>query len=734
MAAGGRSIGLRCRPPVFFSNGFKNKIKQMQGEVKKLKQVFNNSFMEIPIYQRNYDWKITHCERLFNDLLYLRENDLKSHFFGSIVRQVCYNEVSQIIDGQQRITTVSLLVSAIANAASHGDIKADSESQIRQIRHLYLFDEYEETRRKIYLKPVKKDTEAFDLIVYDKPLPAHAQDSNISRNYDYLYERVVKSGLSLCELRDLVDKLEVMDLKLAPEDDAQLIFESLNSTGLALSEADKVRNYLLMNLEPDEQTQCYNNYWLKIEGFTQFDGDEDSDIATTTLFLRDYITIKLGRICRKDCIYEVFKSMCESERITRQERLAEMLDYARANYNILTANDEDRLVGRKLKELSTLESRQHMPFLIPFLVYAKANDLGKDTKVEAINIIESYYARRIACGKPSSALNKVFCSLHSDTIKRITQSASHGVDSGASYTDALKFILLSKQGSSAFPNDDEVRCGLETRDIYGLPSETRAFLFDRLENGDDKENIDIASSIKKGETSIEHIMPQNLDGKWKSSLGDNWDDVYNKYLNTIANLTLTGYNSEYSNRPFLEKRDGIKASDGTVVGGFRTSHFRLSETLKELEQWTENEIIDRQKWIASRFLRIFPQIRSTFTRAQTNVFTLADGGEELTGKSIAGYRLFGNDCQCNSWKDMLVGICKSLYEKFPDTLQEECRRKNRLLSSKDNTLRPVKIADRCYVDTNNSTTDKIKGLQRLFKLCDIDFEELEFFVKQEKGE
>lgn len=706
----------------------------MQGEVKKLIQVFNNSFMEIPIYQRNYDWQIKHCERLFDDLLYLRENNLNSHFFGSIVRQICHNEVSQIIDGQQRITTVSLLVSAIANAASHGKIMTDSESKIRQIRHKYLYDEYEETRRKIYLKPVKKDTEAFDSIVYDKQPPENNQDSNILKNYKYLYQRVVDSGLSLEELRDLVNKLEVMDLKLAPTDDAQLIFESLNSTGLALSEADKVRNYLLMNLETDEQARCYNDFWLKIEGFTQLDGDYDSDIATTTLFLRDYITIRLGRICRKDCIYEEFKSMCESDKTTRQERLAEMLGYAKANYNILTANDEDRFVSRKLKELSTLESRQHMTFLIPFLVYAETKGLWASTKAEAINIIESYYARRIACGKPSSSLNKVFCSLHSDTVKKISQPGSLGAAAGTSYTDALKFVLLTKQGSSAFPSDDEVKRGLESRNIYGLLSETRAFLFDRLENGDDKENIDIAGSIRKGETSIEHIMPQNLDDKWKSSLGDNWDDVHNKYLNTFANLTLTGYNSEYSNRLFIEKRDGIKAADGTVIGGFSTSHFRLSETLKDLDQWTENEIIERQKWISSRFIKIFPQISSSLTRAQTYVFTLADGGEALTGKSLAGYRLFGNDCQCNSWKDMLIGICRSLYENFPDALQEECRRKSRLLSTKDNTLRPVKIADRCYVDTNNSTIDKLKGLQKLFTRCGINLEELEFFVKQEKGE
>ncbi|MGN0028994.1 MAG: DUF262 domain-containing protein [Marinilabiliaceae bacterium] len=706
----------------------------MQGEVRRLKQVFN-SFMEIPIYQRNYDWKISQCERLFDDLLYAGENELENHFFGSIVRQVGSNEVSQIIDGQQRITTVSLLVSAIANAASHGEIEVSSERQIRQIRHQFLFDEDEETRRKIYLKPVKKDTEAFDSIVYDKPLPSTAQDSNIAKNYEYLYDRVVKCGLSLGELVELVKKLEVMDLKLAPSDDAQLIFESLNSTGLALSESDKVRNYLLMNLSPEEQQRCYNEYWLKIEEYTQLEDSDSADIATTSLFIRDYITIKLGRICRKDSIYEEFKGMCEREPKSRPERLSEMRTYARANYNILKAEDEDKNVRRKLKELSTLESRQPMPFLMPLFADADREGLSNVAKVEIINIIESYLARRIVCSKPSNALNKVFCTLHSDIKKKVhkPEGDASGTEE-ATYADALKYVLLSKQGSSAFPNDDEVKCALATRNIYGLLSETRAFLFDRLENGDDKEYIDIVGDIRDGKTSIEHIMPQSLDDEWKKALGDNWDDVHNKYLHTLANLTLTGYNSEYSNRQFIEKRDGTMSPEGETLGGFRTSHYRLSETLKDLGQWTENEILERQKWVTDRFLKIFPQIRTNLTKAQSNVFTLADGGEALTGKNLIGYRLFGVDCQCNSWKDMLVSICKDLYERNTDAIKVECAKNYRIMHSNDNTLRPVKIADKCYVDTNNSTSDKIKGLQRLFKVCGIEQEELELYVKPDKNE
>lgn len=687
--------------------------------------------MEIPIYQRNYDWKIAQCERLFNDLIYAGKNDLESHFFGSIVRKVDSNEVSQIIDGQQRITTVSLLISAMANAAIHGDIKSNSERQINQIRHQFLYDEDEETRRKIYLKPVKKDTEAFDAIVYDKPIPETSRGSNVARNYKYLYDRVVGSKLSLGDLVELVKKLEVMDLKLSREDDAQLIFESLNSTGLALTESDKIRNYILMNMEANVQQRCYEDYWLKIEQYTHFEDEEKTKIATTSAFIRDYVTIKVGRICKESHIYEEFKLLCERENISREERLAEMLTYAEANFAILKAKTDDKQTERKFKELSILSTRLHMTFLIPFLVCAKSNGWSECTVAEVVDVVEGYFARRIACEVPSNALNKVFCTLHNDTLRKIGEPSNI---TGDSYVNTLKFILLSKQGSSAFPNDTEVRTKLESRDVYHLPSESKTFLFDRLENGNDKEYIDIAQNIKSGVTSIEHIMPQSLDDKWKEALGDNWDDIHNKYLHTLANLTLTGWNSEYSNRSFDEKRDGIETQNGNKIGGFRVSHFRLSETLKNLSQWTENEIINRQKWMADRFISIFPQISSSFTRNTTTVVSLADGGEVLTGKKLTGYRLFEEDIRCDSWRDMLVGVCTSLYEKYPDEIMQECARGNRLMHDNDNTIRPVKIADNCYVDTNNSTADKIKGLQSLFRLCEIELDELELYVKPETDE
>lgn len=708
--------------------------KDMQGSVRNLVEIFH-SYMEIPIYQRNYDWKKGNCDTLFDDLLRIAKEGNKKHFFGSIVRQNGYDgRTSQIIDGQQRITTVSLILCAMVNAAEKGEIAADGENQINKIKYEYLIDQYEDKRRKIRLKPVQKDMEAFDSIIFGKPKEQWIKDSNITRNYNHLYERVIKSKLTLQQLIEAVMSLQVMDLYLEANDDAQLIFESLNSTGLALNEADKVRNYMLMNMSAEEQKKCYEDYWNEIERSTSVTGYEHNNTDNTTLFLRDYLTINTRRICRIENVYVEFKSFCENgKEMSRPARLADMLTYAKAYGNVLRAQSDSKIVRRKLKEIGNIGSRLHFPFILQFLVFAERNEIGEAEIAGVIDIIEDYWARRIMCNKPSSALNKIFCTLHNDVLKTLKKAEGEEGQKIA-YTDALKHVILQKGGTACFPKDDEVALNITTRQVYGLPKPTKTFLFDRLENANDKEYLDVASEIRNGDISIEHIMPQSLSEEWKQSLGDNWDEVANKYMHTLANLTLTGYNSEYSNRTFQEKRDGIRAKDGSVIGGFRSSHYRLSETLKGLSCWTENEILDRQRWVTSRFLSIFPQITSTLSAVTTEVMTLSDCDDSLTGRGIVGYRFNGGFELCASWHEMLIGVCKSLHEQYPDIIEHECAKNGTWLRNDENSQRPVKIADGCYVDTNNSTFQKIKFLQGIFDLCGIDHDELELSLKPVKAE
>ena len=266
----------------------------MKGEDKKLMQLFEGGEKRfiIPLYQRNYDWEIKHCRQLFADLVKLHEEKRKSHFFGSIVsaRVNDYDEDCLIIDGQQRITTISILLIALVNAAKAGDVICNDPRKIDMIYETYLVAKYLENDRKVKLKPIKNDMQSFDALIEGKPEKFNA-NSNVTVNYNFFYDLLKHCGLSLEDILDAIKRLIVIDIRLASDDDPQLIFESLNSTGLGLSEADKIRNYLLMSMEEEQQEHCYDEYWSKIEEYTA---------NAPTMFVRDYLTLYTKTICNID--------------------------------------------------------------------------------------------------------------------------------------------------------------------------------------------------------------------------------------------------------------------------------------------------------------------------------------------------------------------------------------------------------------------------------------------------
>lgn len=298
----------------------------MKGDAQPLIKFFDGSDKRfiIPLYQRNYDWKVENCEQLFHDLIKLHNSDRKSHFFGSIVSSIqSGTEDRYIIDGQQRITTVSLLLIAMVNASNEDKISVEDPKLVEKIFKCYLVDEYQEDERKVKLKPIKKDMQAFDALLY-KPVNKYINDSNVTRNYKCLYNHVVGCGLTVDELFNVIKKLEVINIRLDEDDDPQLIFESLNSTGLDLSEADKIRNYLLMSLSPKEQESLYTAYWNPIEEATKYDPSS---------FVRDYLTMKQGRIGKIDKIYFIFKEYAESLQCDRTTLLSDMHHYAQIYRN-----------------------------------------------------------------------------------------------------------------------------------------------------------------------------------------------------------------------------------------------------------------------------------------------------------------------------------------------------------------------------------------------------------------
>lgn len=627
----------------------------MKGDAQPLIKFFDGSDKRfiIPLYQRNYDWKEDNCEQLFQDLLKMHHSDRKSHFFGSIVSSIqSGTEDRFIIDGQQRITTVSLLLIAMVNAFKVGDIQATDGKLVDKIFKRYLVDEYQEDERKVKLKPIK-DMDAFDALLY-KPKEQYLKGSNVTRNYEFFYDKIVKSGLTMDELFETIKKLEVINIKLDEDDDPQLIFESLNSTGLDLSEADKIRNYLLMSLAPAEQDDLYTRYWNPIEESTKYDPSS---------FVRDYLTMKQGKIGRIDKIYFIFKEYAENERIGRAELLEEMHHYAKIYSQIDNANMGTEKINRKLNQVRTLDSTVAYPFYMAFFDYAEKNGLSDEEKYRVLDIVEAYWARRIICNLPSNALNKVFATLHRDVLNNMNKAVE---GTNPTYTDVLIYLLLKKGRSSVFPKDDEVKEDFATRQIYKMPANLRMFILERMENRDSKECHDVVKQLTEKTISIEHIMPQTLSDKWKDALGEEWERIHQQYLHTMANLTLTGYNSQYSNLTFLEKRDMEK--------GFNDSAFRLNNYVKSCDQWTEVEMKQRQHDLLEVFMRLWPMPSTTFEPAKREIesASIDDDDYEFTGKKIQGYFYHNVHYTVNTWKEMLIQMCNHVLLEKRSTIEWLC--------------------------------------------------------------
>jgi len=672
----------------------------------------------IPLYQRKYAWQQKHCVRLFEDLKKIHKEGLLSHFFGSIVATKA-SEVEDdllIIDGQQRITTLSLLILAGLNAVTNGDMQPGNED-LEEVKKNYLYAVRRHVDRQIKLKPIEGDLEAYDALFDNKP-EDFIKNTGITSNYELFYQLISVSDLTFADLINAIEKLEIIDIRLESKDNPQLIFESLNSCGKDLAEADKVRNYLLMSLSAQEQEDYYRAYWRKIEKLT--DGEP-------TMFIRDYLTVKQGTISNMEELYFDFKSYDIENRIERKALLEDMLKYAQYNQKIIKGETGNARIDRKLKQIANIETTVHNPFLLSFFDYADEKQISEDERFEVLNVVENYWARRIICNYPANALQKMFAILHSDIMKIYKRHEERNVDLTLPYSQILKYVLLRKQGTAAFPKDNEVKESFPTRQIYRIPSSYKFFLFERMENENSPEaNDTIVQKMKDGVFTIEHIMPQTLTPQWKQDLGDDWENIYNTYLHTFANLTLTGFNTSYSNHSFQEKKEGYIDGKGQKINGFNDSAFCLSNYLKHCDKWTLEEILGRQQKLLQNFLQMWPMIETTYVplEKEYELVSFDDEEFELSWRKIIGYRYRDERHPVTNWVEMLIQVCKLMYNENPSTMSYVAS-KNYWIHDCEAPGRS-KVADQCYVHSSCSTNTKRSILNYLFKECGIPSNVLEF--------
>lgn len=537
----------------------------------------NKQFL-IPVYQRYYSWDIEQCKRLWNDIVEMQKKGKMGHFVGSIVNiaeQAMPTGVQKymIIDGQQRMTTLSLLLLALRDYA----IKNPDDTTInsRRIDNMLLKNEYESGDERYKLLLTETDRNTLICLVDEKNISDDTH-SKLLDNYNFFSNKIDSKELKPAEVYESIGKLQIVNITLDRSvDDAQAIFESLNSTGKELSESDLIRNYVLMGLEPIEQTYVYEHLWRPMELLFVY----ETQASAMDCFFRDYLTMKMTRIPKQNRVYEEFKLYhlnCEFGSI--RELCQDLLIYAKYYTDMTFKRSNNPVLKSLYEDINDLRMEVSYPFLLKVHHDCEEGIISEDELEQIIRLCISYVFRRSICDIPTNSLNKTFA-----TLKNEIKSED--------YVNSIKAFFIMRNDYKEFPDDDKFTMAFVTRDIYNMRS--RNFILSHLENYGKKAPIIIENY------TIEHIMPQNsnLNLEWQQMLGAEWREIQKIYLHTIGNLTLTAYNSEMSDRSFMVKMD--------MEGGFKESALRLNSYIVKLTEWNERRIKERAVLLADKAKQIW---------------------------------------------------------------------------------------------------------------------------------
>ncbi len=522
----------------------------------------------IPIYQRLYSWEKEQCKQLWDDIIKIGGNDkMDGHFIGSILYVLDgithSDNALLIIDGQQRLITITLLLTALRNHLS-------DEVKRKEIEDHYLINSNEKGDKKFRLILSESDRDTlFYLLDKDRRKPSEPS-LKIVENFK-LFEEWVSNTDKLEIIFKGLEKLTIVWIaSIKGKDDPQLIFESMNSKGIELTQTDLIRNYIVMETEIEKQEGFYNKYWRAME--EKFKQNK----KLFDRFVRHYLTIKTREIPNINKVYAAFKDYQQKERIGIEDLLKDLQKYCGYFCQIALKKEDDKDLNKALGFLVDLEMDVIYPLLLELYSDYSNGVLSNDDFRHSIALIESYLFRRAVCGLGTNSLNKVF-----PFFTRHIQKDE--------YFKSLEAYFGSLTNNQRFPNNDEFKDCFITIDFYKFKK--REYFFERLENFDREERV------YTHEYTTEHIMPQKLTEEWERDLGENFQEIHDKYLHTIGNLTLTGYNSKYGNKSFQEKRG--------MEGGFKDSPLRFNRSLRDLESFGEKEIKKRANDLADLALKIW---------------------------------------------------------------------------------------------------------------------------------
>ncbi len=611
----------------------------------------------IPVYQRNYEWSKEQCVKLFEDIVQAYKKD-KTHFCGSVVyalleeKQNIYYYV--IIDGQQRLTTIYLMMKAMLDNAQ---TEAEKDTMTDALFNKDKFDKYAiDVASKLKLKPIKSDNQQLALLM-DNKYDEVDKGTGIWKNYELFCELVKQyqeDGLTVKEMYNGVSKLICAKIKLDQNDNAQEIFERINSTGVPLSLADKIRNFVLMT--DADQEELYENYWLKTEKLVKKD--------MMSAFFTDYLNMKIDGFARESEAYDIFKKVYEKGVYTNETMLAEILHYAEF-YHAFLYGDEKKYgkeVNTLLLDLQKL--KQSTVFLFLFKVFDDfhAGFIDEKELAKVLRLLLNYSIRRLVCEIGSNSLRGLYKTLHSRVYSNEKNKER--------YYDALVSFLMQITSKDALPTDDTFILALKQTNLYRKNALCK-YLLAELEN-QGKEHI-IVDNL-----SIEHIMPQNnnLSTEWQVMLGDNWITVKEKYLHTLGNLTLTGYNSELGDKPFAEKKKKLSDAQTKIVA--------LNVDVMSCDEWNEDTITARADRLADIILQLHsieqPTELVSFSDPRYKEYT-CDVPEDATYKTPNYFVLQGERVICDNFNNMVRLVIDRLYLYDRTIIDDMCENKKKLFQT-----------------------------------------------------
>lgn len=654
----------------------------------------------IPVYQRNYDWTRGQCTQLMHDILKAGADDGGVHFIGSIVyiQDGTYTSTDiknlVIIDGQQRLTTLTLIYVALYRFAK----QINDDGLAAKIKRYLINGSSPSAALK--LKLTEHHDKALRFLWTNDPIAEYLESSNVIENFKYIAGSINQETYQ-CVLNGL-SKLLFVEISLERgKDDPQRIFESLNSTGLELSQADLIRNYILMNLDYNEQERVYNTYWDFIEKHASFESScELSNESKVSDFIRDYLTLKNKKIPNKGNVYAEFKTKYPSfDNLDRA--LTPIKQYAKHYYKLINPEREpDKEIQEELKSINRLESTVAYPFLLQIYNDYANRVIEKAVFIEILKLIQSFILRRFITGLPTNALNKIFMNLYEKVDK-------------TNYLYSIQRALVRLRGSQEFPTNEEVIKELQFKDMYyTIKKSNIRYILEKLENHHNTEKVVIQ------DLTIEHIFPQNSDKtSWEETLDkEEYALMKEKYLHTISNLTLSGNNGKLGNKLFQEKKHLKDA-------GYQDSRLWLNKYLASIDAWNIEALEERFNIIKARFLEIwtYPDVRFDAVSAEGEV-TVFEAGDP-TGRKLEYVIFRDKKIRIRTVTELYREVVKQLFESQPNTFFITDLADTLSLTRKEDkdTLRhPLEITDSWFIESNMDNKAKFEKIKKILSVFGLE--------------